>query len=323
GLQSLQSALMVALAGGEVFRSSLKRRAGLLACAAAVAVGGNLARAVTLGMIGNRSGPEEVEHWHNLLGMGILVAVVLAVWWMAANTGSPQIQIRATPNLVPDAKQGRVSGTLAWIWVVGVSFFVWGWYSKGVSSVIRPVLVLRREVVREDVPKAVSDTLRADQGDYFHQGKISGYHFWWSPGRGKANPFGHRPEHCMPGAGWSMQGETTEFSAEIDGQRTVWAVIPFERPDEKAIMLWANWMDGQPLEPKEYDRLREMYFHKDRTLEFVFRRISSFPYELAACLIPGEKPDQEEMTRIVRELFHGQRPDVDGRTSPFRDKLFR
>ena len=127
----------------------------------------------------------------------------------------------------------------------------------------------------------------------------------------------------MPGAGWAISGETTEFSAEIDGQRTVWAVIPFERPDQKAVMLWANWMDGQPLEPKEYDRLREMYFHKDRTLEFVLRRISSFPFELAACLIPGERPEPEEMTRIVRELFHGQRPEADGRTSPFRDKLSR
>ena len=127
----------------------------------------------------------------------------------------------------------------------------------------------------------------------------------------------------MPGAGWAISGETTEFSAEIDGQRTVWAVIPFERPDQKAVMLWANWMDGQPLEPKEYDRLREMYFHKDRTLEFVLRRISSFPFELAACLVPGERPDAEEMARIVQQLFHGQRPEADGRTSPFRDKLSR
>ena len=42
-----------------------------------VALAGNLVRAVILGLIGARSGPERVEHWHNLLGMGILLAVGL------------------------------------------------------------------------------------------------------------------------------------------------------------------------------------------------------------------------------------------------------
>ncbi|NBQ55387.1 MAG: exosortase/archaeosortase family protein [Verrucomicrobia bacterium] len=321
GLQSLQSALMVALAGGEVFRSSLRRRAGLLICAAAVAVGGNLIRAVTLGLIGGHSGPEEVEHWHNLLGMGIMVAVVLAVWWMASRKGMPRAMSNLPEVEGPVLRQGRWVGVMALCWLLGVAGFVRFWYSKGVEENSTATLSLREEVEKEEVPKAVVDTLRPEKGEYFHFGKISGYHFWWSPGRGKANPFGHRPEHCMPGAGWTISGPTSDFVAEIDGQRTVWSVIPFERPDQKAVMLWANWMDGQPLEPKEYDRLREMYFQKDRTLEFVQRRISSFPFELAACLIPGEKPDTDEMTRIVRSLFHGKAAEPDSRESSVQDKL--
>ena len=125
----------------------------------------------------------------------------------------------------------------------------------------------------------------------------------------------------MPGAGWTMTGQPTEFATRIDGRDTVWSVIPFARPDQKAVMLWANWMDGQPLDPKEYDRLREMYFHKERTLDFVQKRISSFPFELAACLIPGECPDAEEMARILRSVFQGNATEPVGRTSPFRDKL--
>ena len=321
GLQSLQSALMVALAGGEVFRSQLARRAGLLICAAAVAVGGNLIRAVTLGMIGGHSGPEEVDHWHNMLGLGIMVAVVLAVWWMASKEGMPRSSVPSEAKDGPLPGQGRWAGILALVWLLGVTEFVRVWYSKGLEADATAVLTLRPEAEKEEIPKGVVERLRPDQGDYFHWGKVSGYHFWWSPGRGKANPFGHRPEHCMPGAGWTISGETTDFVTEIDGQRTVWAVIPFERPDQRAVMLWANWMDGQPLEPKEYDRLREMYFHKDRTLEFVKRRVSSFPFELAACLIPGEKPDSEEMTRIVRSLFEAKVPEPGSRTSPVWDRL--
>lgn len=321
GLQSLQSALMVALAGGEVFRSSIGRRMGLLVCAAGVAVGGNLIRAVTLGMIGNRAGPAEVDHWHNLLGMGILVAVVLTVWWLASRRGLPEPAERTAPTAASDPTQGHQAGWMALGWVVAVVGFVCWWYSQVTDSSVGPALSLQEEVVREEVPASVRDSLRADEGDYFHRGQISGYHFWWSPSRGKANPFGHRPEHCMPGAGWTITGESTEFSTLIDGRKTVWSVIPFERPGQRAVMLWANWMDGQPLDPKEYDRLREMYFQRSRTLDFVRKRIRSFPYELAACLIPGERPDSGEMTRIVRSVFRGNQAEPDGRSSPLRDKL--
>lgn len=297
------------------------RRIGLLVCAAGVAVAGNLIRAVTLGMIGNRSGPAEVEHWHNLLGMGILIAVVLAVWWMASRSERPKSVGISDLRATPDASQGRVAGWLGSAWVVGIVVLICVWYSKGIDPGVRPALALREEVVREEPPKSVRDTLRPERGDYFHLGPVSGYHFWWSPGRGKANPFGHRPEHCMPGAGWTMTGPATVFSTTIDGQPTVWSVIPFERPDQKAVMLWGNWMDGEPLDPKEYDRLREMYFHKERTLDFVRKRISSFPFELAACLIPGEQPAPEEMTRIVRSVFRGQPTEPDGRSATLRDKL--
>ena len=254
GLQSLQSALMVALAGGEVFRSSVRRRFVLLLGAGAVAVGGNLIRAVTLGMIGNRLGPQEVDHWHNLLGMAIMVTVVLSVWWMAARAGTTRPPQPSPARESPILSQGRWAGILALMWLVGVAGFVRFWYSKGADENASAVLRLRDEVVREEIPKAVVDELRPEKGDYFHLGGISGYHFWWSPGRGKANPFGHGPEHCMPGAGWGISGPITEFSVEIDGQRSVWAVIPFERPEQRAVMLWANWMDGQhhrlPIERK-------------------------------------------------------------------------
>ena len=68
GLQGLQSSLMVALAGGEVFRRGVRTRLALVAWGVGVALAGNLLRAVILGLIGARSGPERVEHWHNLLG---------------------------------------------------------------------------------------------------------------------------------------------------------------------------------------------------------------------------------------------------------------
>jgi len=101
GLQSLQSSLMVALAGGEVFRRGGRTRLWLLVCAMGVALAGNLGRAVCLGLIGAKTGAGQVVYWHNLLGVGILLAVVLVVWRLAGRGGAPSLTFGSVEKKFP------------------------------------------------------------------------------------------------------------------------------------------------------------------------------------------------------------------------------
>jgi len=303
GLQGLQSSLMVALAGGEVFRRGVRTRLALVAWGVGVALAGNLLRAVILGLIGARSGPERVEHWHNLLGVGILLAVVWVVWRTAARGSRGALSAAPASQVSFRPAWGTRAGIIALAWLLVSGILVQLWYARpqgsGRESLLEPV----PGVTKEPVPREVLQVLQPSEGVYLRAGNSAGYHFWWKPGRGKATQFYHRPESCMPGAGWQSAGPASGLSVEIQGVRTHWVVYPFERLEQRATMFWATWMDGQPVPFGEFELLRKYYFDRRRIFEFIQNRQSAFSYEVAACLVPGRDIPPSEVAQRLSEMF--------------------
>ena len=304
GLQSLQSSLMVALAGGEVFRRGARTRFALLAWAVGVAVFGNLFRAVVLGWIGAQAGPEQVRHWHNLLGMGILLAVILVVWKVASCEGGEFVRKEKKPGVkFLQPRQGRWLGWIAMVWLVLSGLLVHAWYARPQGSSDQPLLDLAPGAVKETVPTEVAGVLRPTEGTYAQVDGAVGYHFWWSPSRGNANQLYHRPDICMPGAGWRPSGQISEMSLRLEGRDTVWTAFPYERPGQEATLLWSVWLDGEPLRLGAYDQNRQVYLQRELLGEFVRRGKRVFSYEVAACLIPGKSLDREEAEKKISGMF--------------------
>jgi len=304
GLQGLQSSLMVALAGGEVFRRGMRTRFALLAYAVGVALVGNLVRAVILGFVAIRLGSVGVSTWHDSLGIAILLVVILVVW-LVAHAPNPTLE-KSGPAPRPGPSPGwekRFALGLVALLLFYLGFVFW-WYATTSESPREPVLTAAPGVRREKVPDEVWRQLRPTEGFYLKKDALLGYHFWWSPGRGKANQFYHRPEACMPGVGWQIAGATREFSVPVQGVVGQWTAFPFERAGQTATLWWAIWMDGRPVSKVSLDQIRDYYF--DRSLSFLFirDRKSTFSYEVAACLIPGEMPDLPTAERILGEMFH-------------------
>ena len=303
GLQSLQSSIMVALAGGEVFRRGARTRFALLAWGVGVALAGNLLRAVILGLIGARSGPERVEHWHNLLGMGSLLAVVLVVWRAASRGSGPVLAESVSGKKFIHPEQGRRAGCLALVWLLISGGLVHAWYARPQAAGKESLLVLGSGALREEVPPEVAGVLRPTEGAYLRGEGTAGYHFWWGPSRGNANQLYHRPDACMPGAGWRQSGPTRELILNLAGRETVWTAFPYERPGQQAVLLWAVWLDGEPLRLGAYDQNRQVYLQRELLAEFVKRGKRIFSYEVAACLIPGREVDRVAAERSLAEMF--------------------
>lgn len=303
GLQGLQSSLMVALAGGEVFRRGVRTRLALVAWGVGVALAGNLVRAVILGLIGARSGPERVEHWHHLLGVGILLAVVLVVWRAASRRReSKQPELGAKKRIL-NSKQDRLVGALALAWLLLSGGLVHAWYARPQVAGTEPLLLLGQEVVREEVPPEVAGVLRPTHGSYLRGEGTVGYHFWWAPSRGNANQLYHRPDVCMPGAGWRQSGATREMVLKLQGRESVWTAFPYERPGQEAVLLWAVWLDGQPLRLRAYDQNRQVYLQRELLAEFVRRGKRIFSFEVAACLVPGRDISPSEAAQHLSAMF--------------------
>ena len=309
GLQSLQSSLMVALAGGEVFRRGVRTRLALLAWGVGVALAGNLVRAVILGLIGAKSGPERVEHWHNLLGMGILLSVVLVVWWAASRRSGGGLAETVPGKKFIQPEQGRRAGCLALAWLLISGGMVHAWYARPQAAGKEPLLVLASGATKEEVPTEVAGVLRPTEGTYVRGNGTAGYHFWWGPSRGNANQLYHRPDACMPGAGWRQSGPTQEMVLDLKGRETVWTAFPYERPGQEAVLLWAVWLDGEPLRLGAYDQNRQVYLQRELLAEFVKRGKKIFSFEVAACLIPDREVSRSEAERRLAEMFDWRERD--------------
>jgi hypothetical protein len=113
----------------------------------------------------------------------------------------------------------------------------------------------------------------------------------------------------MPGAGWRQSGPTQELVLKLRGRETVWTAFPYERPGQEAVLLWAVWLDGEPLRLGAYDQNRQVYLQRELLAEFVKRGKRIFSFEVAACLIPGQEVKMEEAERALGEMFAWREQD--------------
>jgi len=107
----------------------------------------------------------------------------------------------------------------------------------------------------------------------------------------------------MPGAGWRQSGPTQELVLKLRGRETVWTAFPYERPGQEAVLLWAVWLDGEPLRLGAYDQNRQVYLQRELLTEFVRRGKRIFSFEVAACRSAGREVKTEEAERALGEMF--------------------
>ena len=78
---------------------------------------------------------------------------------------------------------------------------------------------------------------------------------------------------------------------------------------QEAVLLWAVWLDGEPLRLGAYDQNRQVYLQRELLAEFVKRGKRIFSFEVAACLIPGREVKVEEAERALGEMFTWREQD--------------
>jgi len=311
GLRSLQTALMVGLAAGELKMLGAGKRLVLLGLAFVFALIGNQIRVLMLVFAGIRGGAEAVAAIHDLAGYSVLGVLLVGVGLsshLLGHTGQESDELSASrrEDISDEAKQivtsekthtGRVAGAAVVAFGLISMFLAHGWYWFATGDASRPVpamLVPRAGagfVVDKDVPTAVLDMMRPDEWSYIRAernglpAEVVGYHFYWRPGRGNARQMYHRPDACMPGAGWRIDGEVTRQTLRIGDRDIAFNIFPFRNPGGRSLIYWASYLNGQPV---------ELEFETDRRLateklwEFVRNGVSKHSYEVAAFVLPDD-----------------------------------
>ena len=187
----------------------------------------------------------------------------------------------------------------------------WYWSARGEAS--RPVAAILEAngseglVVDKEVPMPVLEMMRPDDWTYVRAerngrpAELVGYHFYWKPGRGNARQMYHRPDACMPGAGWRIDGEVTQEKLRVGDGEVVFNVFPFRNPGGRSLIYWAAYLNGQPV---ELDFQSDLHLATTKLWDFIRKGVSKHSYEVAAFVMPGaSEPTRQDAELLANRVF--------------------
>lgn len=297
GLRSLQASIMVALAAGELARLGRFRRLILLFVAPYLALVTNLGRTIWLAFAGLRQGAEGIARWHNPSGIIAMLAMALLVaalaWLIRPRKHSPGFPVGQEAPAAPVSPPRR-SVLAALILIAASLAAAHGWYalhagSRGADS---PLLTIADPEVGDiaSLPGALQmlSILAPDEGRYLSKqdadfGPLTGYHFFWKSSRQTINQVYHRPDVCMPGAGWTPLSEPMEFTVDMEGKPIRWYLLQYERDGLRADLLWGAWLDGKPV---RFALGRSLSVQAQLLWQLIRSGRRDATYEVAAVLVP-------------------------------------
>ncbi len=312
GVRSLQATLMMALFFGEFYRFSWPRRAALLAAGVGIAFTTNVGRAFLLAWTASREGLSAVARWHDPAGFSIAVICFLLLAalaaWLARRAGAPAVVGTALPASIPPRFTLCLGG---WFLVVFTATELWlhpappskrvapswgfDWPPPGTPKFHQVPLEAR-----------TADLLRADEargGEWLDPsgGRWLLYHFRWAAGPSRAHTLAriHRPEICLPSAGWNLVEDRGLVTVATGREALPFRALRFMANGATAHVWFCRWEDrapGQASAPLQFD--------------------STQLASLRAVLRRGQSPGQQVLEAILFSPLDGEEAD-----SAFRQQI--
>lgn len=316
---------MFGLAVGEWFLLRPARRWVLLFAALILAVATNLVRTLALTLQAERHGIDSVERVHDLIGNIMITALIMAIWLIGKFLAQP-VRRASVPwfDVRPSWRGMFGSGApvfrmLAIALLAGIFLarVVYGRLEARDQTQTTPFFTARADPANQlsGVPKEVWNELRPTSGEYIRHnntalpgGGANCFHFFWKPSPWNRFALVHRPDICMPGVGWTLDGPPSTIEAEAGGRLVRCYLFRFERGNAHALELWGAWRNGD-LVPLDYEPGQVLGLSAPpSSLQLQGKRRSAT--EIVACNIvaEGSRPDENSAMTVLRSVFQYQRP---------------
>jgi exosortase len=267
GMRGLQTGLMISLVLGELGRLSFVRRFVFVLVGVAAALLLNLLRAIALSCLAAKQGLGAVDQWHDAAGIaefaGILAAMLVIFWVLrprVAHSAPRRAHERKGFRKIPDS----LSVAAAVILVSGAAATA-AWYRFHESRNLLPTQrwtiqrpsgasELFRNLVKHPIPKVTQELLRAPQGWSYswsetQELKFQVFFFRW-PRSGDSYVYaslaGHRPEICMPAAGFVLDRAVGTIATTAHGVPLSFEQYRFLSPDGPLYVFYCFWEYGRP-----------------------------------------------------------------------------
>jgi exosortase/archaeosortase family protein len=262
GIRSLQATLMISLFFGELYRASKLRRVALVLGGALIAFMCNIGRTFLLSAVAANSGIEAIANWHDPLGIAILVICLLLVWGFAHLISGPlpNIPVSKIPAALPFPWR-LVSGLGAWVLLTLGGVEVWYRVHETKDtrhwSIAWPVY--KKDFSNLSISKRETDALACDTGRGAEWANEDGsrwtvFFFTWAEGPARSRILArmHRPENCLPAAGYKLRQDRGAIAVKAKGLMIPFRALDFEYAGNQVYVFYCLWEDRS----KQSDRPR-------------------------------------------------------------------
>ena len=272
GIRSLQTAFMMSLFLGELYRLSVGRRVGLVGASFGIAFFINLLRTLLLTYLTTHDGA--ADRWHDTVGIvGMLVC--LAALWGAAEWFRPRRTEGARAAGASAATEFGRQPFPRWFaiagcaWLVAAELTTAGWYSYHEKRM--PPAVAWRVVWPEDAPhfhkgvfaECTLALLKFNDGATASWEAPGGYAWQmyalnWRPGRvSKFLAQSHYPTVCLPATGLRLVAELGAWECRVNGVRLPFMTYLFNQGGRDVYVFHAI-IEDRPLHPGEVASYRQV-----------------------------------------------------------------
>jgi exosortase len=265
GVRSLQATLMVSLFLGELYRASWLRRIVIVLCGAAIAFLCNVGRTSLLTAVAAKDGIKTISSWHDLLGFIVLAICLLLIWGFVRLVSGP------IPNVRPSKETAR--GPFPWrsasclgAWSLFTILGTEVWYRTHEPretlhwSIEWPVT--KKDFSDLMIPQPAADMLKFDEGRAASWTEGDGsswtaFFFKWAAGppRSRILARAHRPEVCLPAAGYKLRADRGTITIDARGLIIPFHALDFDYDGRQAHVFFCLWEDGLrgTVQPRVWD----------------------------------------------------------------------
>ena len=236
-------------------------------CGAPIAFVCNVGRTFILTAGAAKDGIETISSWHDPLGFTVLAICLLLILGFARLLSGPIPNVRpskeTTTTLAPFPWR-LASGLGAWILFTVLSTEVWYRADENRATLHWSIEwpIAKKDFSDLVIPQPAADMLRFDEGHAASWTDRDGsswtaFFFKWAagPSRSRNLARAHRPEVCLPAAGYKLEVDRGTITIDARGLIIPFHALDFDYDGRPAHVFFSLWQDGSKgaVQPRIWD----------------------------------------------------------------------
>jgi hypothetical protein len=129
------------------------------------------------------------------------------------------------------------------------------------------------------------------------------YYFFWEPSSENRTGFFHRPDVCMSGIGWELEGPVKELSIPLGSTTTQWYLFHFKRGPKRILQAWGVWRDANGQILNFEGGWKKLWGQQLQRLHFMKQGKRITNTEIASVAIIAQPGDEQKLVKLIQSLF--------------------